>query len=763
MAQKSDSLSVRENGMIKKIKNNMEYLYQYVYDSSIDIKKRSFLLFSAIVLFALVAAVPCGLAMHEPLSATISTIVGTIFFFIYVSVAIRKHQIDRARKLISFILVFIFLPAMFFTNGGEAGGTPIWLLLGTIYIALILEGRFRIVMLILNAVVILVTWTIGYLFPEFVTNYSRAGNYFDTIAAFFIVGSIIYILIVFQSTLFSKEEENKTMHRMFEQTATALVNAIDAKDTYTHGHSSRVAEYSKKIAQEYGKSRKECEEIYFTALLHDVGKIGIPSDIINKVGRLTDEEYEIIKQHPALGAQILESIHECPYLVTGAMYHHERYDGKGYPMRLKGTDIPETARIIAVADAYDAMTSKRSYRDAIPQHIVREELVKGMRTQFDPEFAKIMIRLIDLDSEYDMQERMAGSNMTATLGIHSEKVYDSCTDGVVITKKKAVVSFCSLPDKGVPADECIPTIIIFDSLDGRVHLGEEKNKDILYYEYARIKLDGTVTSDGVRKHHFRMIGSTENKADDKIERRYKIAVVRNRDHVMLMATTPSKVFEVVLALPDTARYAYISISGEHCEIHNINIETDEKEFPADAIPRIAEEICYTKDQPVGDIPNLEVDGPRESSSQGIPILDGMTLTFHSMSYNTARLVWHCPYLCIFSSADGLTNGSGYREYLLLKLNGENWDSAEDADNHIDVKQTDDFVGWTKWLEKNKQGIDCTVTIKRSGNKVTMHTENLGISLHSVTTIRDGTSDLYLALTGDQCAISNIRIRRNALQ
>ncbi|SFD14955.1 HD domain-containing protein [Ruminococcus albus] len=746
--------------MIKKIRNNLQYLYQYVYDSTIDIKKRSFLLFSAVVLFALLAAIPCGLIMHEPLTATLSTIAGTLFFFSYISYAIRRQRIDRARKVISFILVFIFLPSMFFTNGGEAGGTPIWLMLGTIYIALILDGRFRIAMLIMNAAVTAITWTIGYCNQDLVISYSREGNYFDTLAAFFIVGSVIYILIIFQSNLFSKEEENKTMHRMFEQTATALVNAIDAKDTYTHGHSARVAEYSKKIAQEYGKSRKECEEIYFTALLHDVGKIGVPSDIINKVGKLTDEEYEIIKQHPALGAQILESIHECPYLVTGAMYHHERYDGKGYPKNLKGTDIPETARIIAVADAYDAMTSKRSYRDAIPQHIVREELVKGLRTQFDPEFAKIMIRLIDLDSEYEMQERIAGSNMTAPLGIHCGTIYDNCTDGVVITRKKASISFCSLPDKGFTAEDCIPTLVIFDSLDGRVHPGEEKNKDVLYYEYARIKLDGTVTANGVREHRYKDCGENENSVPETAEESYFVEAVRNRDHVLVKVTTRRKIFEVVLALPDTSRYAHVSISGQHCEIHNITVETDEHETPAEVIPRIAEEISYTKNCPTGDVPNVEVDGPRLSSSKGIPILDGMTLSFHTMSYQTARLVWHCPYFCLFYSSDGNVYGSEYREYLLLKLNGENWDSAEDVDNKITVEQKNDFEGWTAWLEKNKLGIDCTVTIKRVDNKIIMQTENLGIALHSVSTINDGTKDIFVALTGDQCAISDIRVKRN---
>ena len=131
-------------------------------------------------------------------------------------------------------------------------------------------------------------------------------------------------------------EQQQYSQRLFEQTATALVSAIDAKDEYSHGHSLRVAEYSAKIARQLGKTDEECYRIYYTALLHDVGKIGIPEAIINKNGRLTDEEYAQIKIHATIGNQILSGISEYPYLSIGAHYHHERYDGKGYPEGLKG-------------------------------------------------------------------------------------------------------------------------------------------------------------------------------------------------------------------------------------------------------------------------------------------------------------------------------------------------------------------------------------------------------------------------------------------
>lgn len=187
----------------------------------------------------------------------------------------------------------------------------------------------------------------------------------------------------------------------------ALAKTVDAKDHYTNGHSQRVARYSVEIAKRLGKSVQEQEEIYAMGLLHDVGKIGISGAIINKTSRLTEEEYTEIKTHTTIGYDILKTITEMPGLATGARWHHERYDGHGYPDGLSGEEIPEAARIICVADCYDAMTSKRSYSKVREQALVREEILRCKGTQFDPVIADVMIAMIDADVDYQMSERDA--------------------------------------------------------------------------------------------------------------------------------------------------------------------------------------------------------------------------------------------------------------------------------------------------------------------------------------------------------------------
>ena len=205
-----------------------------------------------------------------------------------------------------------------------------------------------------------------------------------------------------QTALAEKRLENS--RELFREMAIALAKTIDAKDNYTHGHSERVADYAKLISMRAGDDEEAQKRIYYMGLLHDIGKIGVAGNIINKTSRLDDDEYQSIQAHTIIGSEILRNISQFPDLSVGARSHHERYDGKGYPDHLAGEAIPRAARIIAVADTYDAMSSSRSYRKGLPQDVVRSEIEKGKGTQFDPEFADLMLQLIDEDKNYIMRD-----------------------------------------------------------------------------------------------------------------------------------------------------------------------------------------------------------------------------------------------------------------------------------------------------------------------------------------------------------------------
>lgn len=238
---------------------------------------------------------------------------------------------------------------------------------------------------------------VGYLFEFIDRTFER--NYYTTLEEY---GSIMEHEVELKTE--ELRAQQKRTEELFVRTVMALSEAVDAKDRYTRGHSQRVAEYARMIASRMGKSKLEQEEIYRAGLLHDVGKIRIPENIINKPGRLTDEEFNVMKIHSNTGYHILRGISDNDVIAIGSRYHHERYDGKGYPNGIKGERIPEVARILGVADAYDAMTSNRSYRKALPQEVARREIEGGKGSQFDPAIADIMLQMIEEDKDYQMRQ-----------------------------------------------------------------------------------------------------------------------------------------------------------------------------------------------------------------------------------------------------------------------------------------------------------------------------------------------------------------------
>ncbi|MBR1883433.1 MAG: HD-GYP domain-containing protein [Clostridia bacterium] len=191
----------------------------------------------------------------------------------------------------------------------------------------------------------------------------------------------------------------------FEQTMLALVDAFESKDQYLRGHSKRVAEYSVMIAQKMNLSTTETEKLYFSALLHDIGKIAMPSQILSNVDRFNSEEFAIYKTHTSIGGNLLKEIQVFPELSVGALYHHEKYDGSGFPQKLKGEEIPKIARIIAVANVYDNLSSSTYYRQAYTQEQVIMIMKNGKGTEFDPNILDIMFEIINEDKNYALRQK----------------------------------------------------------------------------------------------------------------------------------------------------------------------------------------------------------------------------------------------------------------------------------------------------------------------------------------------------------------------
>jgi len=179
------------------------------------------------------------------------------------------------------------------------------------------------------------------------------------------------------------------------ETIYAFAEAIGARDLYTMGHSEKVAEYARFIADRLGLDAREVEKAYLCGIVHDVGKIGVPENILNKPGPLSPEEFQQITHHPSMGAGILSHISWLEDVVPVVMSHHERYDGSGYPRGLRGEEIPLLSRILAVADAFDAMTSDRSYRRALPLSVAVNELRRGAGSQFDPLVVEAFLSMLD--------------------------------------------------------------------------------------------------------------------------------------------------------------------------------------------------------------------------------------------------------------------------------------------------------------------------------------------------------------------------------
>lgn len=205
------------------------------------------------------------------------------------------------------------------------------------------------------------------------------------------------------------KETYEKLEKAYLESIQTLRYTVEAKDVYTRGHSDRVSEFSVLIGKKLGLSEEDLKTLRIGGLFHDVGKIGVPDSILLKDDKLTDDEYSEIKNHPSIGAHILSTATIFENIIPIVKHHHEKYDGNGYPGKLKGEEIPFLARIAAVADTFDAMTSVRPYRTALSLDVVRSEFEKFSGTQFDPKITKVFLDILDnnYDEILEIQEKFS--------------------------------------------------------------------------------------------------------------------------------------------------------------------------------------------------------------------------------------------------------------------------------------------------------------------------------------------------------------------
>ena len=554
--------------------------------------------------------------------------------------------------------------------------------------------------------------------------------------------------------------EQRRMLRLFDQIAKAFVSAVEKKDEFTKGNAVKQADYARKLARMRGKSDEDCNKAYYTALLHDVGMIGIDDAIIKNDMDPSTYDIEAFRQKPVIGKEILSNITEYPYLSVGAAYSHERYNGTGYPEGLKGEEIPEIARLVAVVDAYVTMTTPKRYRDARPDFVAREALVKGAGEEFDPVYADLMVKIIDEESK----DKIFDDISLVEKELICDEYKKNVALGIPVSQNITNISFNYEPAKEAPTGFSAPSIILFDSFDRRIHDDARAVRAYHYQEYGEIWFDNHSITTAARKIVETMIDSDlaahiKNKNPEGIAPagKYEIEAVKYEDHLKLIMTAPDHKKEAIIALMDGASAVYIGIAGEYCKLTDISIEQTQESVDATYIPRISEEISYI-DHMESDLPNVQINQTRSASTEGIEIRNRLTLNFHTMSLPIANFVWHCPYIVIFSSDNGRLMGRNYIEYVTIKLNGE-IDRKEDvADNNFIMKRKDTFLGWESWKEKNKEGFECEINLERKGNRIVTVTENQGVYLENTTTIRNMPDKVYVAITGDRCALTDIRIK-----
>ena len=540
------------------------------------------------------------------------------------------------------------------------------------------------------------------------------------------------------------KESQKGMKELFSEAVNSFVTAVEKRDVFIQGKAQKCAEIARMIAKKSKMPEEKCDEVYYAAFLHNAGIASFP-DTLFESDHLYNSDALGLKNLSEISSEILKGIEEYPYLSETALYWPERYDEKG-------KEIPEYARIVAVADAYTKLTARTKNRNPVPMAVIREEFVKEAGLKYDPLYSNLMVQIMDAGEAGPIEEE--------NYAIESEV---SCTDyrenvsvGIPVLQSEVSVSFTAHPSENLKEGQfSAPSLVLFDSFDRRVHTDEHLMETYRYIEYGELWFDGHSISTNIRNIEIQTIEDTEEKLAEA--NAYQVKAGRYEDHVIILLKTFEKTIKVIAALPDIARSAYIGLTGENCLLSDIQIDYTNKFYEENDIPRIAEQISFIN-RIEADIPNVQINSTLSAYTEGVPLKEKLSLAFHTMSFPDSSFVWHCPYIVLYYSEDGKVGGKDYREYALVKLNGEDNGSNKYAENHFSLRKTESFKDWEYWKKENKAGIECTIEFQRQGNSITFTTVNLGIEIENTTILKNCPKEVYLSLTGDECAITDIRLR-----
>ena len=499
------------------------------------------------------------------------------------------------------------------------------------------------------------------------------------------------------------EDMQKRVHEMFDTTIMGVVSEIEKKDELDKGNAALCADYSKKIAEKCEKDEEFCQKVYYATLFQSVGLPGVMDKVID----------------------------------------------------LKQDEAKDIRRIAEVSGDYVHMTTTGEDRNAVPDYLAREVFVREAGEKYDLAFANLMVKIID---DQDTGGYIEDSVVETEISCAGYR--DHISNGIEITTKEKRIRFESKNDifsREIPG---APSIILFDSIDRRVHSDEKTIKGYNYVEYGELWFDGHCVSTAARKMETLDNTQKETAAPTAVNREkgsYEIRAVRFEDHIRIEMAGPECSNVWIVALPDKTKNSYIGLTGENCEITEISIENADEEISADYIQRIVTETSYI-DCLESDIRNVQIDRFRSSATEGIELTGHIRLLFHSMSLPSANMIWHCPSVVIYYSKDGTVFGPDYREYDLIKLDGEEDGDKEYVTNRFKMKRKEEFPGWEQWKERNKAGMDYEVYVEKKGNRIKVKTANLGIELENTTTVLDDPAKVYVALTGDQVALTDIRLK-----